>query len=116
MDVVIFKELVLFLRCENMVILRILHYTEAATDHQLCYYYYITMEELENSETDKRLVLWDQWCQFSGKSARFGGFYFYLAENFCIWRTADFLADLYASVGGFFSNSRIYKKYFTMKY
>ena len=51
----IFKEH-LFLRSENMVALRILHYTEAATDHELCYYC-ITMEELENSETDKRLIV-----------------------------------------------------------
>ena len=55
----IFKEPFLFLRSENMVTLRIQHYTEAATNHELCYYYYITMEELENSETDKKLVLCD---------------------------------------------------------
>ena len=55
----IFKEPLLFLRCENMITLRILHYTEAATDQELCYYYYITMEEPENPETDKRLVLCD---------------------------------------------------------
>ena len=28
---------------------------EAATDHELCYYYYITMNELLNPETDERL-------------------------------------------------------------
>ena len=37
-----------------MVTLHILHYTEAAADHELCYYYYITMEELVNPETDKK--------------------------------------------------------------
>ena len=31
---------------------------EAATDHELCYYYYITMDELLNPETDERLVLY----------------------------------------------------------
>ena len=38
-----------------------LHYTvyaEAATDHELCYDYYITMDELLNPETDERLVLY----------------------------------------------------------
>ena len=59
MDVMIFKEPVLFLRSENMATLCILHYTEAATDHELCYYYYITMEELVNPETDERLILCD---------------------------------------------------------
>ena len=60
MDVMIFKEPLLFLQnSENMVTLRVLRYTEAATDHKLCYYYYITIEELENPETDKRLVLCD---------------------------------------------------------
>ena len=54
----IFKEPLLVLRSENIVTLRILHYTEAATDHELCYYY-ITMEELVNPETDKRLILCD---------------------------------------------------------
>ena len=53
--------------------------------------------------------LLNQCCQFSRKSVRFGGFCFYFAENFCIWRTADFLADFYASVGGLFSKSRILK-------
>ena len=53
----IFKEPLLPLRSEIMVILRVLHYTETATDHELCYYYYITMEEPVNPETDKRLAL-----------------------------------------------------------
>ena len=35
-----------------------------------------------------------------------------LAEKFCVWRTADFLADFCASVSGFFSKSRIKKKTF----
>ena len=34
---------------------RIPHYTEAATDHNLCYHR--TIDELLNPETDKRLVL-----------------------------------------------------------
>ena len=34
------------------------NYTEAATNHELCYYYYITMDELLNPETDERLVLY----------------------------------------------------------
>ena len=55
----IFKEPLLFLHSENMVTLRILHYTEAATDQELGYYYHIIMEELENPETDKRLILCD---------------------------------------------------------
>ena len=56
----IFKDSLLLLRSENIVTLRILHYIEAATDHELCYYYYITMEELVNPETDKiRLILCD---------------------------------------------------------
>ena len=58
-DLMIFKEPLLFVRSENRVTLRILHYTEAATDHELRYYYYITMEEPKKSETDKRLVLCD---------------------------------------------------------
>ena len=40
-----FKKPVLLLRREN---------AEAATDHELCYYYYITMEELVNPETDNK--------------------------------------------------------------
>ena len=38
---------------------RMLHYTVAATDHELCYYYYryITIDKLLNPETDERLVL-----------------------------------------------------------
>ena len=51
-----------------------------------------------------------QCCQLSGKSARFSGFCACLAENFCIWRTADFLADFYESVGGPFAKSRIREK------
>ena len=62
----IFKEPLLFLRSENMATLRILHYTEAATDHELCYYYYITMEELVNPETDERLILCDTRVVQSG--------------------------------------------------
>ena len=38
------------------MVTRMLHYTEAATD-ELCYYYYIAMEELLNPEIDERLVL-----------------------------------------------------------
>ena len=49
-----FKKPVLFLRSKSMVTLRILHYTEAEADPELCYYYYITMEELVNLETDKK--------------------------------------------------------------
>ena len=52
----------------------------------------------------------NQCCQLSGKSARFSGFCACLAENFCIWRTADFLADFYESVGGPFAKSRIREK------
>ena len=33
------------------LVTRILHYTEAATDHELCYYYYTTIDELLNPET-----------------------------------------------------------------
>ena len=36
---------------------RILHYTEAPMDRELCYYYYITMDELLNPDTDERIVL-----------------------------------------------------------
>ena len=39
-----------------------------------------------------------------------------LADFAFIWRTADFLADFYASVGGFFSKLRNFKKDFIMKY
>ena len=60
------KEPLLFLRRENMVILRILHFTEAAADHEFCYYYYITMEELVNPEIDKRLILCDTRVVQSG--------------------------------------------------
>ena len=44
----------------------LLHYTEAATDHELCCYYYITMEELVNPETDERLILCDTRVVQSG--------------------------------------------------
>ena len=34
----------------------VLHYTEAATDHELChYYYYVTMNARLNAETNERL-------------------------------------------------------------
>ena len=66
LDVMIFKEPLLFLRSENMVTVRVLHYIEAATDHELCYYYFITMEELVNPETDKRLILCDTRVVQSG--------------------------------------------------
>ena len=55
-------------------------------------------------------MVYQQCCQLSGKSARFSGFCACLAENFCIWRTADFLADFYKSVGGPFAKSRIREK------
>ena len=64
----IFKEPLLFLRSENMATVRIRHYTEAATDHELCYYYYITMQELVNPETDERLILCDTRVVQSGLS------------------------------------------------
>ena len=51
----IFKKPVLLLHSENMITLRILHYTEAAANHALCcYYYYVIKEELVNPETDKK--------------------------------------------------------------
>ena len=62
----IFKVPLLFLRSENMATLRILHYTEAATDHELCYYYCITKEELVNPETDERLIPCDTRMVQSG--------------------------------------------------
>ena len=40
----------------SQVVTRVLHYTEAAMDRKLCCYYYITMDELLNPETDERIV------------------------------------------------------------
>ena len=37
----------------------VLHYAEAATDHELYYYYYTTMDELLHPETNEKLALRD---------------------------------------------------------
>ena len=65
-DVMIFNEPLLFLPSENMVTLRILHYTETDTDHELCCYYDVTMKKLVNPETNKRLILCDTRVVQSG--------------------------------------------------
>ena len=52
-----------------------------------------------------------QCCQLGGKSAGFGGFCFCLAENFYIWRTANFLAVFCEMLVGLFKPVRIVSLY-----